>query len=309
MNKMIKNKTKITLKNKSEGIYNFMDYKKTSTKIIYAVLVLILVIVSLICLFPVVWVFLSSFKTPTEFFSKEFTLFPNKIDFSKITILWQELELLKYYKNSLILVFGSVICSVFFNGLLAYSVSILKPKGYQIVYALIMMTMMVPAVTNMYPLLQNFVKFEDVTGIKMFGSYLPLCLAYGANAFYFTLFKTNFDRLPKEVFEAATIDGCNKIQMFFKIVLPLSVPIIVVVAIFTVNAAWSDFLLPYLVLMGNTDMKTIMIRIYDLQVAPPQGFTQDKLFMLISLSIIPVIIIFSIFQRQITSAQTGTGKD
>lgn len=309
MNKMIKNKTKITLKNKTEGIYNFMDYKKTSTKIIYAVLVLILVIVSLICLFPVVWVFLSSFKTPTEFFSKEFTLFPNKIDFSKITILWQELELLKYYKNSLILVFGSVICSVFFNGLLAYSVSILKPKGYQIVYALIMMTMMVPAVTNMYPLLQNFVKFEDVTGIKMFGSYLPLCLAYGANAFYFTLFKTNFDRLPKEVFEAATIDGCNKIQMFFKIVLPLSVPIMVVVAIFTVNAAWSDFLLPYLVLMGNTDMKTIMIRIYDLQVAPPQGFTQDKLFMLISLSIIPVIIIFSIFQRQITSAQTGTGKD
>lgn len=309
MNKMMKNKTKITLKNKTEGIYNFMDYKKTSTKIIYAVLVLILVIVSLICLFPVVWVFLSSFKTPTEFFSKEFTLFPNKIDFSKITILWQELELLKYYKNSLILVFGSVICSLFFNGLLAYSVSILKPKGYQIVYALIMMTMMVPAVTNMYPLLQNFVKFEDVTGIKMFGSYLPLCLAYGANAFYFTLFKTNFDRLPKEVFEAATIDGCNKIQMFFKIVLPLSVPIMVVVAIFTVNAAWSDFLLPYLVLMGNTDMKTIMIRIYDLQVAPPQGFTQDKLFMLISLSIIPVIIIFSIFQRQITSAQTGTGKD
>lgn len=309
MNKMIKNKTKITLKNKTEGIYNFMDYKKTSTKIIYAVLVLILVIVSLICLFPVIWVFLSSFKTPTEFFSKEFTLFPNKIDFSKITVLWQELELLKYYKNSLILVFGSVICSVLFNGLMAYSVSILKPKGYQIVYALIMMTMMVPAVTNMYPLLQNFVKFEDITGIKMFGSYLPLCLAYGANAFYFTLFKTNFDRLPKEVFEAATIDGCNKMQMFFKIVLPLSVPIMVVVAIFTVNAAWSDFLLPYLVLMGNTDMKTIMIRIYDLQVAPPQGFTQDKLFMLISLSIIPVIIIFSIFQRQITSAQTGTGKD
>lgn len=300
---------RVTLKNKTEGIYNFMDYKKVSTKTIYVVLVLILVIASIISLFPVVWVFLSSFKSPTEFFSKEFTLFPDKINFKKVITLWSELELLKYYVNSLILVFGAVICSIFFNGLLAYAVSILKPKGYKIIYALVMMTMMVPAVTNMYPLLQNFVKFEDITGIKMFGSYLPLCLAYGANAFYFTLFKTNFDRLPKEVFEAATIDGCNKMQMFFKIVLPLSIPIMVVVAIFTVNAAWSDFLLPYLVLMGNADKNTIMIRIFSLQMNPPQGFTQDKLFMLISLSIIPVIVIFAIFQRQITSAQTGTGKD
>lgn len=300
---------KVTLKNKTEGIYNFMDYKKVSTKTIYVILALILVITSIISLFPVIWVFLSSFKSPTEFFSKEFTLFPNKIDFGKVITLWSELELLKYYVNSLVLVFGAVICSIFFNGLLAYAVSILKPKGYQIIYVLVMMTMMVPAVTNMYPLLQNFVKFEELTGIKMFGSYLPLCLAYGANAFYFTLFKTNFDRLPKEVFEAATIDGCNKMQMFFKIVLPLSIPIMVVVAIFTVNAAWSDFLLPYLVLMGNADKNTIMIRIFSLQMNPPQGFTQDKLFMLISLSIIPVIIIFAIFQRQITSAQTGTGKD
>ncbi len=294
---------KVTLKTKVDGILNFMDYKNPFYKIVYVLLLTVLILFALIAVFPVIWVILSSFKDVDEFYSKTFTLFPKTINFSKIGEVWDLLHVGKYYLNSLYVVLGAVVCSVLFNGLLAYAVSILKPKGYKLVYGLVLSTMMMPAVTNMYALLQNIVN------LNLIGSYIPIWFAYGANAFYFTLFKTYFDKLPKEVFEAAEIDGCNRLQMFFKLVLPLSIPIMVVVAIFTVNAAWSDFLLPYLVLNAHVDMQTLMVRIFNINENPPAGLTQDKVFMLISLSIIPVIILFVIFQKQITSAQTGTGKD
>ena len=294
---------RITLKNKKDGILNFMDYKNPFYKIVYFILLAILILFSLIAVFPVIWVILSSFKDVNEFYSKTFTLFPKAINFKKIGEVWELLQVGKYYLNSLYVVIGAVVCSVLFNGLLAYAVSILKPKGYKLIYGLVLSTMMMPAVTNMYALLQNIVNLD------LIGSYIPIWFAYGANAFYFILFKTYFDKLPKEVFEAAEIDGCNRLQMFFRLVLPLSLPIIVVVAIFTVNAAWSDFLLPYLVLNANVDKQTLMVRIFNINENPPAGLTQDKVFMLISLSIIPVIILFVIFQKQITSAQTGTGKD
>lgn len=300
---MTKKIKKTTLRNKTDGIFNFMDYKKIRYKTIYTILIILLVVTTLIALFPVIWVILSSFKDVKEFYSKDFTLFPKKINFQKVGEVWNDLNVGKYYLNSLYVVIGSVFCSIIFNGLLAYVVSILKPKGSQVIYILVMMTMMMPAVTNMYALLQNIVKLD------LIGSYLPIWLAYGANAFYFTLFKVHFDKLPKEVFEAPTIDGCNSLQMFFRLVLPLSIPIMMVVAIFTVNAAWSDFLLPYLVLNADIDKQTLMVRIYNININPPAGLTQDKIFMLISLSILPVIILFIIFQKQITSTQTGTGKD
>lgn len=296
-------KRKVTFRNKKDGILNFMDYKKTRYRICYLVFLLFLITIGIIALFPVIWVVLSSFKDVQEFYSKEFHLIPQKVDFKKIAEVWETLQVGKYYLNSIYIVFGAVVCSIVFNGLLAYVLAILKPKGYKVIYFLVMLTMMMPAVTNMYTLLQNIVK------LNLIGSYLPIWLAYGANAFYFTLFYVYFEKLPYEIFEAATLDGCNKLQMFFRLVFPLSMPIMMVVAIFTVNAAWSDFLLPYLILNADVDKQTLMVRIYNLNANPPAGLTQDKIFMLITLSIIPVIILFIIFQKQITSTQMGTGKD
>jgi len=172
-----------------------------------------------------------------------------------------------------------------------------------VIYALVMVSLMIPVVLNMGPLFNNIVK------VGLYGNYLPLWLVYGANPFYFIIFKTYFDHLPKTLFEAAQLDGCNKLQLFTKIVIPLSRPILMVVSIFTVNAAWSDFLLPFLVLQSDDSKHTVMVKIFSLQknMGTTPYFTPDKLLLILALSMIPPILFFIFFQKQITSSVATAG--
>ena len=121
------------------------------------------------------------------------------------------------------------------------------------------------------------------------------------------MFKTYFDSIPKPLIEAARLDGASNWQIFTRIVFPLSLPIVMVVSIFAINASWSDFLLPYLVLNSVPDKQTLIVRKYSVNKNPPSGMTQDQILMLIGLSIIPVLILFGIFQRQITDSVATTG--
>lgn len=231
----------------------------------------------------------------------KFSFFPEHFRLSKIFDSWERLNVGKYYLNSIIVVAGSVVSAVLFNGLMAYVISVLKPAGHKIIYALLLMTMMIPAVTNMRTLLGNIAK------LGLMQKYLPLWLSYGANVFYIVMFKTYFDSIPKPLIEAARLDGASNWQIFTRIVFPLSLPIVMVVSIFAINASWSDFLLPYLVLNSVPDKQTLMVRIYSVNMNPPSGMTQDQILMLIGLSIIPVLILFGIFQRQITDSVATTG--
>jgi len=288
------------LRNKTAGILNFSDYKKWYFKLFYVLLILILLFIVFISVVPPLWVLISGFKEPSELFSPKFSFFPEHFKFSKLLSAWNRLNVGKYYLNSVIVVAGSVASAVLFNGLMAYVISVLKPFGHKIIYVLLLMTMMIPAITNMKTLLGNIVK------LGLMQSYLPLWLSYGANVFYVVLFKTYFDSIPQPLIEAARLDGASSWQIFTKIIFPLSLPIAMVVSIFTVNASWSDFLLPFLVIT-DPDKQTLMVRIYRVNMNPPSGMTQDQILLLIGLSIIPVLILFGIFQRQITDSVATTG--
>ncbi len=290
------------LKNKTSAILVYSDYKKKSYRILYWVMFSILLIISLIFVFPIIWLFFSSFKTPIELYQVPFSLLPEKFDFAKITNVWTSLQLGRYFLNSLIVVIGATIVSIVFNGILAYTISIRKPVGYKIILGLIMGSLMIPAILSMGPLFNNIVK------LGLINSYLPLMLVFGANPFYFVLFKTYFDTLPISLIEAAKLDGCNDFQVFTKVVIPLSRPIVSVVAIFTINAAWCDFLLPYLVLRDDVK-QTIMVKIFLLQsnMGTSMQFGPDTLLMLLMLSIIPPVILFFIFQKQIMNITMAAG--
>jgi multiple sugar transport system permease protein len=123
----------------------------------------------------------------------------------------------------------------------------------------------------------------------------------GANAFYVVLFKQFFEGLPKELIEAARLDGAGVLQTFYKIVMPLSKSIMVVIAIFTINAAWSDFLLPFLVLNGS-GKETVMVRLFAFRTS---NATDVEVLRAVAFSIIPPIILFAIFQKQITAGATA----
>ncbi|MGM9873953.1 MAG: carbohydrate ABC transporter permease [Bacilli bacterium] len=288
------------LKDKLNGVLNFSDYRKLHNKIIYAIFITILVLFVLVALVPIIWLFITSFKTIQEINSTKYHLFPQVFDITKIFKVWQKMDLLKYYGNTLIVVIGAIICSVVFNGLLAYVVGILKPVGYKVINILILLGYMIPSALSIVPL------FMEITKLGLINSYLPLCLTFGANAYYYMLLKNSFEKTPKSFIEAARIDGLGDIKVFFKVIVPLNKSIIGVVAIFTMTAAYCDFLLPKLVLQ-NESLATIMVYIYDLGTMTTPTFDTSDFLLLLVISMIPQIILFIIFQKQILGGATSGG--
>lgn len=278
---------------KEDGTIRYYDLHTMRHKVLCVLIFAACILLFLIAIFPAIWVFLASFKENAEF-RKEATILPASFNILNYVKTWNDLKFIKYYLSSFVVVAGSVICSVFFNGLLAYGLAVLKPKGYKIIYSLVMWAMLIPATTSVVAL------FVNINKLHLNQSYIPLWLAMGANTFFVILFKEFFEGLPKELIEAAKLDGCGVLQTFIKIVLPLSKSIVMVITIFTVNAAWSDFLLPFLVLYGS-GKETVMVRLFMFRNA---NATDVEVLRAVAFSLIPPIILFTIFQKKITAGVT-----
>lgn len=286
-------------KNKKDGVIRGYDIRSPKVKVLAVAIMVICFLIIAICLFPAVWVFLASFKDIKEF-TREVSIIPKSFDWKRMLTTWKAFDFTKYYRNSLIYVVGAAVCAVIFNGLLAYGIGVLKPKGYKVVLGLVMWTLLIPGTISIVAL------FRNINLIGLNKSFIPLWLAFGANAFYVMLFKQFFEEIPKELLEAAKLDGCGVLRIFANIMLPLSKPIIMVVAIFAVTAAWSDFLLPYLVLNGANDKTTVMVKLFSFKDTPTDAVSVLRASFF---AIIPPTILFAIFQKQITDgAATGAVK-
>lgn len=274
---------------KRDGAIRGYDMHSRSARILSLVIMVLCLGMVCIALFPIFWVFLASFKNIKEF-TRNVTIIPEHFDVQGIADTWDQLKFSKFYLNSMISVAGSVVCAILFNGLLAYGLAILKPKGYKIVQGLVMWSLLIPSATSIVAL------FRNINMLGLSGKFLPLWLAFGANAFYVVLFREFFEEIPRELLEAGRLDGCGPIQVFQRLVMPLSKPIIMVVAIFAVTAAWSDFLLPYLVLKGS-GRETVMVKLFSFKDTPTNAVSMIRA---VFFSIIPPTILFTIFQKQIT---------
>ena len=262
------------------GVIRDYDMHSASVRVGYGFIIFFCLIMTVVAVFPIIWVALAGFKDLKEFMSST------------------KLLIAQNYLNSLISVAGSVVCAIVFNGLLGYGLAILKPKGYGIVKKLVMLSLLLPTTISIVPLFMNIQK------LNLGGSFVPLWLSYGANAMYVILFVQFFESLPTSIIEAGRIDGCTQLETFFYIVLPLSKPICSVIAIFAINAAWSDFLLPYLVLRGSA-LQTVMVRLFVF--STEQTVNADTMMRSVVFSMIPPIILFFIFQKQLTENAVSVG--
>ena len=279
------------------GVIRDYDMHSLSVRIGYGLIYGLCLVMVVFAVFPLIWVVLAGFKDLKEFMSST-SLLPNSFSFSTFLKTWNQLGIAKNYLNSLISVTGSVVCALIFNGLLGYGLAILKPRGYKVVKRMMMLSLLVPATISIVPL------FMNIQRLHMGNSFLPLWLSYGANAMYVVLFIQFFESLPQSMIEASRIDGCTPLQTFFHIVLPLSKPICAVVAIFAINAAWSDFLLPYLVLRGG-QLQTVMVRLFVF--STEQTVNADAMMRSVVFAMIPPIILFVIFQKQLTENAVNAG--
>lgn len=285
------------MKNERTGVIREYDMHSASVRALYGVILFFCGVMVVLAVFPLLWVVLAGFKDLKEFVSST-SIVPQSFSLKPFATTWSQLGIAKNYLNSLIFVVGSVICALIFNGLLGYGIGILKPKGHKAVKRLVMLSLLMPTTISIVPL------FMNIQNLGLGNSFLPLWLSYGANAMYVILFVQFFESLPLSIIEASRIDGCSQLQTFFHIVLPLSKPICSVIAIFAVNAAWSDFLLPYLVLRGG-NLQTVMVRLFVF--STEQTVNADTMMRSVVFSMIPPIILFFIFQKQLTENAVSVG--
>ncbi|PYI55551.1 carbohydrate ABC transporter permease [Paenibacillus flagellatus] len=283
------------------GIIGKLDYKNPGIKLLYWCLFAVLIGISLVCLLPPLWILSSSVKDIKEFFAIPPTLFPRTFEWGKLWDTWRELDFTRLYVNTFMLTIGKVLFSLLFNGILGYFLAVLKPAGSKLVFVLVLWTMLLPNTLGMVPIFKNIIDFP-VFGVNLTNTFWPMWMMAGANAFYVIIFKGFFEGIPQALIDAAKMDGGTRLSIFFRIVVPLSKPVIMAVTIFTVNAAWADFFWPYMVLKDK-NMWTVIVAIFNLKTAVPL----DMQFIALTFAIIPPALLFLFFQRYIMQGFTFSG--
>ena len=203
-----------------------------------------------IVLFPFLWLIITTFKADNEIVKYPPTFFALKYTVSSYVKVWQSIPLIDFLKNTVIFAGSVTVISVLFDSMAGYAFARFNFKGKKILFPFILITMMIPFQVLMIPL------FIEVFKLGILNTYAGLILPRMADAFGIFLMRSSFLSLPKELEEAARVDGFNEFQIFFKIMLPLCKPAVITLGIVNLMGNWNDLLYP-LMLTSTTKMRTI----------------------------------------------------
>lgn len=277
------------------GLISTVD-KGVGAKMFYALFAILLVIISLLCILPPVWVLLSGFKEGKEFFSIPPTIIPKHFNVKKLADTWHIFKFGGYYKNTIVLAIGSIVFKVTLAGMAGYVIALVRPKGVGIFEKILMITMMIPGNMMLATL------YKNIVSLGLLNSYIPLWMMSAADTFMVLVFRSFFSGIPTALVEAASIDGSGEVQTLFKIILPMSKPVVVTAVILTINGTWSDFFWPYLIIKDK-GLYTIMLQIFSLKTAE----SVDVVMISLIFAIIPPVLLFVIFQKFIMQGFTMSG--
>jgi multiple sugar transport system permease protein len=253
--------------------------------------VVLLVLLVLWCVGPLL--LLGKFAlTPTQdILRTPLAVFPNGLTWSNLHDAWFDIDISRYFVNTVVLAAGSWLSQMLVATTGGYVLSVLRPRWARYVHALVLATLFVPAVVLLVPL-YLIILHPPLVDHSLVNSYWAVWLPAGASAFNVVLVARFFDNLPREIFEAARVDGAGPFRLFWSIVLPMSKPILGVVSVFAVIASWKDFLWPLLVLR-NPDLQPLSVRLPSLEATTDKG----TLMAAYAIATIIPILMFLVFQR------------
>jgi multiple sugar transport system permease protein len=240
---------------------------------------------------PLLWLAKSAITPTQDTITHPMALFPHGSAWSNVRQAWTDVQVSRYFWNTVVLAFGSWMSQIIVATTAGFALSILRPAYGRLLTGLVLTTLFVPAVVLLVPLYIEIVH-PPLIHHSFIDSYWAVWLPAGASAFNVVLMKRFFDNLPRDIFEAAEIDGASALRLFWSIVLPLSRPILGVVSVFAILASWKDFLWPLLVLT-NPDGQPLSVRLPEIQAQTPLGVFMAALFIA---SLVPIVG-FLIFQR------------
>ncbi len=224
-----------------------------------AALFIIMAAVTVLILYPLLFVVTTSFKTYTEFLSNPFGLsFAHPENY---TAAWVDGRFSKYFLNSVIVTGATLISKVFMSGVVAFCIGVLRFKGYKIIMAVIISTMFFTGEITGIP---TFIMLKQVNSLDtIWALIIPGVLSpAGLGALLGTAY---VKKIPRELHEAALLDGASLLDMFLKIDFILMMPMLMLVAIQTFTASWSDFFWPLITITTNDNAKTLPLGLINFQ--------------------------------------------
>lgn len=256
-----------------------------------AVHLLILVMLVIVALGPLLWLAKAAVTPAQDTLREPMAIWPHGPHWSILTDAWASLDLGHYLVNTVIIAAGSWAVQMVVATTGGYALSVLRPSYGRILYGAVLATMFVPTVVLLVPLYLTVVDMP-VLHISLINSYWGAFLPAGASAFNVALMKRFFDNIPRELLEAARIDGAGPIRLFTSIVLPMSRPVVGVVSVFAILAAWKDFIWP-LIVLPNPAKQPISVRLPSLAPVTPL----DTFLAALLISTALPIAFFLVFQR------------
>ena len=278
--------------------------KRKKQKIFNIALAVIMLIMSLFFLFPVIWMLANSFKPDAAITADMNSAMafvppaPGKGFFDNYKAILFDTSFIRYMLNTLFYAAIMIISGIIVNGLAGYALAKIKFPFRDRWLAVIMMLMVIPSETI---ITINFM-FVSKMGLlnTVFGYILPMIV----NPFNIFLFRQVFVSLPDDVWEAAQLDHCNPVKYFFTMVLPMSKTVVATVSVFTFLNVWNDYLWPSLV-FTSSNLLTAQIGLNS--ITSNDNTTMGQTLAVITLISIPVIIIYSLFSKQIVEGVISTG--
>ena len=271
----------------SRGVLSPSDWRTPSVRrtarVVHSVL---LVVLFCIGLGPMLWLAKAAVTPTQDTLRSPLSLWPNGFDFANLATAWTRVEIDKYFLNTVVVAAGAWFVQLLVATTAGYALSVLRPRYRKVLTGVVLATLFVPSVVLLVPL------YLTVVDADLINTFWAVWLPAGANAFNILLVQRFFDGLPREVFEAARVDGAGPYRLFWSVVLPMSRPILGVVSVFAVVAAWKDFLWPLLVL-PDPALQPLSVRLPALQ----QYVELDVFLAALAISTVIPVALFLVFQR------------
>lgn len=252
------------------------------------IIYLILIITGLITLAPFIWMVSASFMYDGHANTYPPRFIPDEVTFTQYENLFLRLNIARNFLNSLIVSVLVTLVSLFFNSMAGYAFAKFRFKGKDKLFNLLLSSMIIPAQVTMLPL------FLMLKYMGFINTYMAILIPGLANIFGIFMIRQYALSIPDSLIEAARIDGASDFQIYRSVVVPLIVPILVTLAIFTFMGTWNDFLWPLIALTDN-EMYTLPVALANLM----GEHTKDPELMMAGsvLTILPVLIVFLVLQK------------
>ena len=278
------------------------EVRSTGTKVARALIWVFLLIVAVITIFPVLYVVFGSFKENKELLVGGANIFPSVWVIQNYIDAWQQANFARYTMNSLYISLGVMVLSLLNATMAGYVFSRRKSKFKSMLYSLFVAFMFINVGSvSLRPL------YELAVGLKMNKSLFSVILISvgGGQATYIFLCRGFTDSLPRELDEAATIDGCTFFQTYWRIILPLLKPVLATVALLSFRQGWNEYIMPLVFTMTNDALRPLTVGVNMLKNAGDGTAAWNIMFAGATISIVPILIVYCCFSRFFMNGMTA----